>query len=124
MIPRAAKKPADLRYKRSRQGAEAEPNLPMPRKAPFLDMTALYIRAGTADEVIRSLADNPEAQALFAAEIAYSRGEIDNVIAHTSDFLRSHSGFCAVCAGGAKGLSLSYAESVMWLSSHSEPHRG
>ena len=65
--------------------------------------------AGTADKVIESLADNPEAQALFAAEIAYSRGEIDKVIAHANEFLRSRSGFYAVNAGG-----MLLALSAMW----------
>lgn len=72
----------------------------MPRKSPFLDMTDLYTEPGSAEKVIESLADHPEAQALFAAEIAYSRGEIDKVIAHSKEFLRSRSGFYAVNAGG------------------------
>ncbi len=100
MIPADANKPADTRYKAAKQTPERSPNLPLPRKAPFLDMTDLYTVPGTADKVTKSLADNPEAQALFAAEIAYSRGEIDKVIAHANDFLRSHSGLYAVNAGG------------------------
>ncbi len=102
MIPKDAPRPIDKRTKqaRSNNAAESNRNLPMPRKAPFLDMTDLYTVPGTADEVIEALADNPEAQALFAAEIAYSRGEIDKVLAHANDFLKSHSGFYAVNAGG------------------------
>ena len=72
----------------------------MPRKSPFLNMTDLYTRPGSAEEAIEALSDMPEAQALFAAEIAYSRGEIDKVIEHASEFLQSHSGFYAVNAGG------------------------
>lgn len=95
MIPKDAEKPLDRRRKQVKKGT-----LPMPRKSPFLDMTNLYTEAGSADKVIDALADNPEAQALFAAEIAYSRGEIDKVVAHASEFLRSRSGFYAVNAGG------------------------
>ncbi len=71
----------------------------MPRKSPFLDMTDLYTAPGSADECIKDLADNPEAQALFAAEIAYSRGEIDKVYEQAQYFLNTHSGFYAVNAG-------------------------
>ena len=97
MVPADAHRPADGRRQRSKKG---EPTLPMPRKSPFLVMTDLYTVPGTADGVIASLGDNPEAQALFAAEIAYSRGEIDRVIEHANEFLRSRSGFYAVNAGG------------------------
>ncbi len=99
MIPADAVKPLDARYKEQKKVGEA-PIHPMPRKSPFLDMTNLYTVPGTADEVIESLADNPEAQALFAAEIAYSRGEIDKVMEHAQYFLRAHSGFYAINAGG------------------------
>ena len=102
MIPTTAKKPEDTRRKESKQvlNAAQAKNLPMPRKSPFLDMTDLYTQAGTADVVIQNLADNPEAQALFSAEIAYSRGEIDKVMSYANDFLRSRSGFYAINAGG------------------------
>ena len=95
MIPENAEYP-----KRRKKNDSNSVKLPMPRKSPFLDMTDLYTKAGTAEKVIESLAENPEAQALFAAEIAYSRGEIDKVIEHATEFLRSRSGFYAVNAGG------------------------
>ena len=72
----------------------------LPRKAPFLDMTDLYSEPGSAEECIKRLEGNSEAQALFAAEIAYSRGEIDKVIEHANEFLSSRSGFYAIHAGG------------------------
>lgn len=100
MIPADATKPTDLRCGRQTTDTGEPPTMPMPRKSPFLDMTDLYTVPGTADKVVESLADNPEAQALFAAEIAYSRGDIDKVIDRTQYFLRSHSGFYAVNAGG------------------------
>lgn len=75
-------------------------SLPIPRKSPFLDMTDLYNTPGTADECIAALAGQPEAQQLFAAQIAYSRGEIDTVYDHVQYFLQSNSGFYAVLGGG------------------------
>ena len=99
MIPADAKKPVDTRCKEQKTVTD-EYSLPMPRKSPFLDMTDLYTKPGSADKVIEALAYNPEAQALFAAEIAYSRGDINKVIDHANEFLRSHSGFYAVNAGG------------------------
>ena len=100
MIPVDAKKPEDARHKEKKKAFDESPTMPMPRKSPFLDMTDLYTKPGTADKTVEALSDNPEAQALFAAEIAYSRGDIDKVIAHASEFLSSHSGFYAVNAGG------------------------
>lgn len=93
MIPKDAPLP-------TAEQSEKNAPLPMPRKSPFLNMTDLYTRPGSAEEAIEALSDMPEAQALFAAEIAYSRGEIDKVIEHASEFLQSHSGFYAVNAGG------------------------
>lgn len=75
-------------------------NLPMPRKSPFLDMTDLYHTPGTADSAAEALANQPEAKALFEAEIAYSRGDIDQVYEKAQYFLSAHSGFYAVIAGG------------------------
>lgn len=102
MIPKDASKPIDRRTRQARENKLAEGNvsLPMPRKSPFLDMTDLYSEAGTVDQVIQSLAGNPEAQDLFTAEIAYCRGEIDKVIAYSNRFLSQRSGFYAINAGG------------------------
>ncbi len=102
MIPKDTPRPIDGRTKQARKNKTTENNinLPMPRKAPFLDMTDLYTVPGSADECIKALADNPEAQALFAAEIAYSRGEIDKVYEQAQYLLSAHSGFYAVNAGG------------------------
>ena len=87
--------PADAAY----PGKELPP-MPMPRKAPFLTMTDLYTVPGSADAVTASLASNPEAQALFQAEIAYSRGNIDAVYEKAQYFLSSQSGPFAVIGGG------------------------
>ncbi len=98
LIPADAVRPMDGRKKAAK--LEAEQDVPMPRKCPFLYMTDLYPEAGTADRCILSLSSNPEAQALFAAEIAYSRGEIDKVYRYAKYFLEKHSSFYAVLAGG------------------------
>ena len=78
----------------------AEPHLPMPRKSPFLDMTDLYNKAGGADECAEMLVNHPEAHALFGAQIAYRRGEIEKVYEQARYFLRAHSGFYAMLGGG------------------------
>lgn len=78
----------------------AEPHLPMPRKSPFLDMTNLYNKMGGADECAEMLINQPEAHALFEAQIAYRRGEIEKVYEQARYFLQAHSGFYAVIGGG------------------------
>lgn len=77
-----------------------DPRVPMPRKSPFLDMTDLYSVSGEADELAEMLVNNPEAYLLFKAEIAYRRGDIDEVYDHARYFLSLHSGFYAVLGGG------------------------
>ncbi len=74
--------------------------MPMPRKTPFLHMTDLYSAPGKAQQSIEALADNPEAQTLLAAEIAYSRGEIHKVYESANYLLRKHSGFYAILSAG------------------------
>ena len=76
------------------------PQLPMPRKTPFLDMTNLYSTAGEAENSSLMLENNPEARALFDAQLAYRRGEIDKVYERARYFLSSHSGFYAILGGG------------------------
>ena len=46
------------------------------------------------------LENNHEVQVLFAAEIAYSKGEIDKVYETASYLLNRHSGFYAVLSAG------------------------
>lgn len=105
LIPENAPRPADKRRKSEETPAER----PLIRKSPFLDMTDLYSAPGSADKCIEALAQTPEAQALFAAEIAYSRGEIHKVYGYARYFLHSHSSFYAVNAGG-----MLLALSAMW----------
>ena len=82
------------------EGGAETLSMPMPRKSPFLHMTDLYQTPGTADKVVEELGYNREAQALFAAHIAYLRGEADRVYEHARFFLGSHSGPYAVLGGG------------------------
>ena len=98
MIPKNAKKPPDGRTKTAKLLVEQD--MPLPRRTPFLYMSDLYHTPGTADEVGASLAYHHEAQVLFEAEVAYSRGEIDKVYESANYLLRKHSGFYAVIGGG------------------------
>lgn len=93
MIPKSAVLPSS-----AKKGEE--PHLPMPRKSPFLDMTDLYNKVGGADECAEMLINNPEAYALFNAQIAYRRGEIAQVYKYARYFLDSHSGFYAILGAG------------------------
>lgn len=77
-----------------------EPHMPMPRKSPFLDMTDLYNKVGDADGCVAMLENNPEAKALFEAQIAYRRGEINKVYDRARYFLSARSGFYAILGGG------------------------
>lgn len=98
MIPKDAVKPVDGRTKAGRKLTNE--NMPLPRKTPFLYMTDLYHTPGTADSVGESLTYNHEAQVLFEAEVAYSRGDIDKVYESANYLLGKHSGFYAVLSAG------------------------
>lgn len=100
-IPEQTTRPADGRTKAARQQTNgSERILPFPKRTPFLYMSDLYSVPGSADSVTASLANNPEAQELFEAEIAYSRGQIDKVYAHAKDLLSRHTGFYAMLSAG------------------------
>ena len=98
MIPKNAQKPIDGRTKEAR--TEHDADMPLPRKTPFLYMTDLYHTPGTADAAGENLAYNHEAQVLFEAEVAYSRGEIDKVYDIANYLLSKHSGFYAIQSAG------------------------
>ena len=98
MIPKNTKKPLDGRTKSGK--AHSNEDMPLPRKTPFLYMSDLYHTPGTADSVGESLAYNHEAQVLFEAEVAYSRGDIDKVYESANYLLGKHSGFYAVLSAG------------------------
>ena len=98
MIPHNAPKPVDGRTKAAKKHRVGD--MPLPRKTPFLYMSDLYNTPGTADSVGESLSYNHEAQILFEAEVAYSRGDIDKVYESANYLLGKHSGFYAVLSGG------------------------
>ena len=98
MIPKNAKRPIDGRTRSAR--ARANEDMPLPRNTPFLYMSDLYHTPGTADSVGESLEYNHEAQVLFEAEVAYSRGDIDKVYESANYLLGKHSGFYAVLSAG------------------------
>ncbi|MBQ9805386.1 MAG: hypothetical protein IJW49_02600 [Clostridia bacterium] len=102
MIPKDAKRPIDGRTKagRMQQDAALDIDMPLPRKTPFLYMSDLYNDPGCAAQSAEKLSDNREAQVLFEAEIAYSRGEIDKVYESASYLLHKHSGLYAVLSAG------------------------
>ncbi len=100
MIPKQAQKPVDGRTKAGRQGENTQTSMPMPRKTPFLYMSDLYSVPGSAEASIENLAYHHEAQVLLAAEIAYSRGEIDEVYRRANYLLNRHSGLYAVISAG------------------------
>ena len=98
MIPEDAERPVDRRTKAGR--TVDEENQPLPRKTPFLYMTDLYSTPGMADEAASLLVSNPEAKALFEAEVAYARGEIDKVYAGASYLMSKCSSFYGVISAG------------------------
>ncbi len=102
MIPKGATRPIDGRTKvgRLEEAERLNAPMPLPRKTPFLYMSDIYSIPGTAQECTESLFENHEAQVLFQAEIAYSRGEIDRVYESANYLLNKHSGFYAVLSAG------------------------
>ncbi len=93
--------PADAEYPDKKKAKEiADQDQPLPRKTPFLYMTDLYSIPGSADDVAETLAYSYEAQVLFEAEVAYSRGEIDKVYESANYLLNKRSGFYAILSAG------------------------
>lgn len=91
MIPADAKRPGDRRRKLSIGKEESLAQLP--RKNPAILMSNIYHIPGTADEVAQSLSERPGAEALFRAQLAYCRGELDTCQALVEPLLqrpRSH----------------------------------
>ena len=96
MLPADAAKPVDGR--RKKDGSDVKTALL--RQSPFLDMTDLYREPGTADRKIEELSAYPQTQMMFAAAIAYSRGQIDQVYSHAKEILSNHTDVYAMVSGG------------------------
>ena len=75
LIPADGKKPPDPR--KARKQPQAQIAFTLPRQCPVLVMTTLYRAPGGGDLAAESLADDPAAQKLFTAQLAYFRGETD-----------------------------------------------
>lgn len=89
MIPADAYRPADLRCKKSTQ--ERHGIAQLPRKNPAIIMSNIYHIPGTADAVAESMDTRPQASALFRAQLAYCRGDIEGCIEGVEELLE---GFC------------------------------
>ncbi len=100
MIPKNCQKPLDRRTKQGKAQAQKAGNMPFPRQTPFLHMSDLYRKAGDAELSIEALSYNHEAQTLLAAEIAYSRGQIEKVYESAYYLLHKNSDFYAVISAG------------------------
>lgn len=99
LIPKNAKRPADGRTK-SAQLTKTGQGRHFPRQTPFLYMSDLYSTPGTADEQARRLLDNHDAQVLFEAEVAYSRGDIDKAYHSAKYLLDKKTDFYATLSAG------------------------
>lgn len=91
--------PADAEYPTGDTAPKPVGNA-IPRRCPSLMITDLYHTPGTADAVIESLSENPQAAAIFAAEIAYNRFELDRVSEYAQILLDSKQEFQAAVASG------------------------
>ena len=102
MIPHDAVRPTDGRTKAGRKEQQEikDTNLPFPRKTPFLHMTDLYNSSSTAEASIEKLSGNRNAQMLFAFEISYARGDIDDVYDSTEVLLENHSDLYTTLSAG------------------------
>ena len=78
MIPADAHRPADRRRKQTEQLEHAGAQLP--RKNPAIILSNIYHEPGTADQVAQSFTDRPQAAMLFAAQLAFCRGQIRKCI--------------------------------------------
>ncbi len=93
MIPKNAEKPI---FNKPRRINKKDENIPLPltsSTSSFFHIFDLYTTPGTADKVIQSLADRPEAQTLFATAIAYSRGAMNLACDYAKRLMSLGSGF-------------------------------
>lgn len=98
MIPEDTARPADFRRREVR--LNRTDNTPLIRKTPFLDMTDLYHTPGAADACIRETEGSGISHDLLAAQIAYSRGDVEAVYRSARSFLERPTGFYAMLCGG------------------------
>lgn len=100
MIPADAPKPVDGR---SRLAKESTYTLPLLRNSPFLNMTDLYKVPGSAEDAISALDAYPETQMLMRSQMAYTQGNLQQVIDASQALLNTRS---SIYAATATGLTL------------------
>lgn len=111
MIPKDAIKPLDGRSKAARAAiTQQQHSIPFPRHSPSLCMTDLYHSPGCSKRTEIELADQPDIQTLFAAEIAYCRGFVDEAYAKACTLLDHSSDFYTRISAG-----LLLAQCAVWL---------
>lgn len=88
MIPEGSEKPLDPRHAQKEHCGET-PFFTLPRKCPVLMKTTIYCHAGEGDFTAKALESDTEAQALFASELAYFRGETEKAEALADELLQS-----------------------------------
>lgn len=108
LVPISAIKPTDKRKKLDDAHCDGR-RIVLPKSTPFLTMTDLYSRVGALEESVRALSYNQDAQTLFLAEIAYSRGEIEEATSLAQKFLKTCAG---VYESNAVGMILALC--AMW----------
>lgn len=86
LIPADAEKPDDPR--RLKKPLPCPTPFTLPRECPLLMFTTLLNKPGTGDAVVGSLSYDPEAQTLFAAQLAYFRGETGRAKLSAGDLLK------------------------------------
>lgn len=88
MIPADAHRPTDRRRK-EHSGQQSSAHS-APKRSPAIIMTNLYHLPGSGDTVANSLSDRPKAAALFRAQLAYCRGDMEAVRRITDEILQDH----------------------------------
>lgn len=104
LIPKEACKPRECCDKSSKNTSDC-----FSCKSPFLDMTNLYDEPGNLYKALNFLSSYPKLETLFKAEIAYSKGEIDDVIISLEQTLMDSSDFYQILGG-----NMLLALSAMW----------
>ena len=108
--------PAETEYVKGGEISKQAKKKLIPRKSPSLMMTDLYNTPGTADEVIESLRDNPEAAAIFAAEIAYNRLEFDDLNEYAKILMgKPYEFYTTVAAGMQLAICAAYDGNIKLL---------
>ena len=118
LIPADSQKPIDPR-KAKKQPPELTA-FTLPRQCPVLVMTTLYRAPGSGDLATASLAGDPAAQRLFAAQLAYFRGKTEEAAQMAGELaLESNAADVRLGCGFVLCLSAMYAgDADAWASAY------